>query len=163
VHNNTDFLLASTDIVATDTVTTTLMGLNPRKIITIRLGYEAGLGEMHIEKIEIVGEDLKNLRMNFEQHEDYLQRAFPSLTLAAKSACSGCLIPLFSALHRIELAGKNLNEEITVALGKDLARIKTDRALFIGECAKKIAEEQCFLSGCPPTKEEMFEFLREHL
>ena len=72
------------DIVACDAVTTTLMGLNPKKIRTIRLGYEAGLGEMHIEKIEIVGDDLKNFRMNFEQHEDYLKRAFPSLTLAGK-------------------------------------------------------------------------------
>jgi uncharacterized protein (DUF362 family) len=163
VHNNTECLLASTDIVACDTVTTTLMGLNPKKIKTIRLGYEAGLGEMHIEKIEIVGDDLKNFKMNFEQHEDYLKRAFPSLTLAAKNACSGCLIPLFSALQRIENNGEKLNEELTVVLGKDLSRIKTERALFVGECAKKIAEEKCFLSGCPPTKEEMFEFLKEHL
>jgi uncharacterized protein (DUF362 family) len=163
VHNNTDFLLASTDIVAADAVTTTLMGLNPEKIRTIRLGYEAGLGEMNIDKIEIFGEDLKNFRMNFEQHEDYLKRAFPGLTLIAKSACSGCLIPLFSALHRIELAGEKPHEEITVVLGKDLARIKTDRALFIGECAKVTAADKCFLSGCPPTKEEMFEFLKTHV
>ena len=139
------------------------MGLHPGKIRTIRLGYEAGLGEMHIDKIEILGDDLKNFRMNFEQHEDYLKRAFPGLTLAEKGACSGCLIPLFSALQRIEHNGTILREEITVSLGRNLARIKTDRALFIGECAKDSAAEKYFLSGCPPTKEEMFEFLKEHL
>jgi uncharacterized protein (DUF362 family) len=161
VHNNKDFLLASTDIVATDAVTTTLMGLNPRKIRTIVLGYEAGLGEMHLEKIAIVGDDLKNFRMNFEQHEDYLKRAFPGLTLAAGSACSGCLIPLFSALQRLEHDEKKLREKITVVLGKDGWTGSPHKTLFIGECAMKYAGAHCFLKGCPPTKEELFEFLKE--
>jgi len=140
VHNNTDFLLASMDIVACDAVTTTLMGLNPKKIRTIRLGYEAGLGEMHMENIEIVGDDLKNFRMNFEQHEDYLKRAFPGLTLAAKNACSGCLIPLFSALQRIEHGGKQLSDEMTVIVGKDGEPSSPYKTLFIGECTKNNAK-----------------------
>ena len=163
VHHNTDFLLAGTDIVATDAVTTTLMGLNPNKIRTIRLGHEAGLGEMHLDKIEIVGDDLKNFRMNFEQHEDYLKRAFPTLTLAARNACSGCLIPLFSALQRIEPAGIKRSERITIVLGKDGSAGSPYKTLFIGECVKTNANKSYFLSGCPPTKEEMFEFLKGHL
>jgi hypothetical protein len=139
------------------------MGLNSNKIRTIRLGYEASLGEMHLDKIEIVGDDLKNFRMNFEQHEDYLKRAFPTLTLAAKNACSGCLIPLFSALQRIEPAGIKRSERITIVLGKDGSTDTSHNTLFIGECVKSNLKKSCFLGGCPPTKEEMFEFLKVHL
>jgi coenzyme F420-reducing hydrogenase gamma subunit len=52
---------------------------------------------------------------------------------------------------------------MTVVLGKDGSAGATDKTLFIGECAKKMATEHCFLNGCPPTKEEVFEFLKENL
>jgi coenzyme F420-reducing hydrogenase gamma subunit len=35
--------------------------------------------------------------------------------------------------------------------------------LVIGQCTKEQAKNNCRLNGCPPTKEEMFEFLQEHL
>ncbi len=163
VHKNKNFLLASTDIVACDAVTTSLMGINPREIRTIRLGHEAGLGEMNIAKIDIQGDDLKNFKMNFEQPEDYLKRAFPHLKLCAQTACSGCLIPLFSALHRIENELTEKEEETTIVLGKNNSGRASNRTIFVGECTKVIAEDNTWLSGCPPTKEEMFEFLREQL
>jgi uncharacterized protein (DUF362 family) len=163
VHTNKNFLLASSDIVACDAVTTSLMGLSPEKIRTIQLGYQAGLGEMHLAKIELLGDDFKTLKMNFEQHEDYLKRAFPRLTLAARQACSGCLIPFFWALQQLESNQGKIGAECTIIAGKNgHSPIKTDAVLFIGECTKQIAEKKCFLGGCPPTKEEMFEFLKKH-
>ena len=163
VHTNNNFLLAGTDIVAVDAVTTALMGLNPRKIKTIQMGHAAGLGEMHVAKIDIQGDDLKNFKMNFEQPEDYLKRAFPGITLSAQSACSGCLIPLFSSLHRIEQEGGSIEDECAIFIGKDGFAKTSKRMLFIGQCTKDLAGSNCLLSGCPPTKEEMYEFLREHL
>ncbi len=163
VHTNKNFLLASPDVVACDAVTTSLMGLSPQKIRTIQLGFEAGLGEMDLAKIELIGDDFKTLKMNFEPHEDYLKRVFPHLTLAAKNACSGCLIPFFSALHRLEDRKEKLGAECTIIAGKDgHSPIKTEAALFIGECTRNVAAEKYFLRGCPPTKEEMFEFLKKH-
>lgn len=164
VHANNNFLLASSDIVACDAVTTSLMGLSPKKIRTIQLGYQAGLGEMNLANIDLIGDDFKTVKMNFEQHEDYLKRTFPHLTLTAAHACSGCLIPFFSALRRLERSGGKAGAACTVIAGKDChSPIKTDTALFIGECTKHIAADKCFLSGCPPTKDEMFEFLKKHL
>jgi uncharacterized protein (DUF362 family) len=163
VHRNNKFLLAGTDIVAVDAVTASLMGYNPQEIGTIRLGHEAGLGEMNIAKIDICGDDLKNFKMNLEQPEDYLRRAFPNLHVQAQAACSGCLIPLFSILHQVESHDPLCKKDITLVLGKDLPQIKTNKAAFIGECTKKYANESCWLKGCPPTKEEMFEFIRDQL
>ena len=163
VHTNKNFLLAGTDIVAVDAVTTSLMGLNPRKIKTIQLGHAAGLGEMNVAKIDIQGDDLKNFHMNFEQPEDYLRRSFPGITLSAQSACSGCLIPFFSALHRIEELGFNRDDAFAILIGKDSFNETAKKMLVIGQCTKEQAGKNCRLNGCPPTKEEMFEFLREHL
>jgi uncharacterized protein (DUF362 family) len=163
VHANKNFLLAGTDIVAVDAVTTSLMGLNPRTIKTIQLGHAAGLGEMNVAKIDIQGDDLKNLKMNFEQPEDYLRRAFPGITLSARSACSGCLIPLFSALRRIEEEGSGMDSELAIFIGRDGFAKTSKKMLFIGQCTKDPAGGSNGLNGCPPTKEEMFEFLREHL
>jgi len=101
--------------------------------------------------------------MNFEQPEDYLKRAFPGITLSAQSACSGCLIPLFSSLHRIEQKGGSIEDECAIFIGKDGLKKTSKRMLFIGQCTKDLAGSNCLLSGCPPTKEEMFEFLRKNL
>jgi uncharacterized protein (DUF362 family) len=163
VHTNKNFLLAGTDIVAVDSVTTSLMGLNPRKIKTILMGHAAGLGEMNVAKIDIQGDDLKNLKMNFEQPEDYLRRAFPGISLSAQSACSGCLIPFFYALHRIEKEGYNTNDACAIFIGKDSFGKTAQKMLSIGQCTKEQPGSSCLLNGCPPTKEEMFEFLKEHL
>ena len=50
------FLLAGSDIVAVDTVSSALMGLTPHKIPLLKLGSEAGLGEVDLT------EDLYNWR-----------------------------------------------------------------------------------------------------
>jgi uncharacterized protein (DUF362 family) len=163
VHGNKNFLLAGTDIVAVDAVTASLMGYNPREIGTIRLGHEAGLGEMNLAKIDILGDDLKNFKMNLEQLEDYLRRAFPNLRLQAQSACSGCLIPLFSSLHRIDEEIKPSSKALTLTLGKNKAHQTSETNLYVGECTKECADKALWLGGCPPTREEMFEFLRNQL
>jgi hypothetical protein len=118
---------------------------------------------MNIAKIDIQGDDLKNFHMNFEQPEDYLRRSFPGITLSAQSACSGCLIPFFSALHRIEELGFNGDDAFAILIGKDSFNETAKKMLVIGQCTKEQAKNNCRLNGCPPTKEEMFEFLREHL
>jgi uncharacterized protein (DUF362 family) len=159
VHRNKNFLLAGTDIVATDAVTASLMGFNPQEIPTIRLGSEAGLGEMDLTKIDITGEDTRDFAMSFEQPVEFLRRAFPLLTLRAQSACSGCLIPLFSSLRRLETRGVPCPRPVILAVGKQPGEPAEAPAYCIGQCTKPLAHGQPWLPGCPPTKEELFEFL----
>jgi hypothetical protein len=118
---------------------------------------------MNIAKIDIRGDDLKNFTMNVEQPEDYLRRVFPGITLSARSACSGCLIPFFSALRRVEQEGGCLDAECAICIGKDAIAEASQRVLCIGQCTKDYADSSCRLNCCPPSKEELFEFLREHL
>jgi uncharacterized protein (DUF362 family) len=163
VHRNKSFILAGKDIVATDTVVASLMGINPETIKTIKLGHEAGLGEMDVTKINLEGEDVKDLHMNLEQPKDYLKRVFENLTLSADTACSGCLIPLFSSLRRMDKEDILTDEKIEFVLGKELPCDAESKILFLGQCTLGCCGAKPWLKGCPPTKEEMFEFIKRQL
>ncbi len=163
VHRNKSFILAGKDIVAADTVVTSLMGINPESIRTIKLGNRAGLGEMDMSKIDIKGEEIKDLQMNLEQPRAYLTRVFKNLSLRADTACSGCLIPLFSSLRRIEKEGFFPEKKIEFVLGKERSAGADEKVLFLGSCTKDSCGEDLWLKGCPPTREEMFKFIKNQL
>ncbi|MCX8044190.1 MAG: DUF362 domain-containing protein [Desulfobacterota bacterium] len=159
IHNNKQFLLAGTDIVAVDAVTAALMGFNPQEIGTIRLGAAAGLGQMDLTAITIIGSHITELRINIEQPLDFLRKEFPGITLQAAQACSGCLIPLFAALRR--LCGQNIRpyRPLTLALGIQPSPVSG--AVCIGRCATPADQKQTmWLHACPPSQNEVFDFLR---
>lgn len=158
-HRNAGFLLAGTDIVATDAVVASLMGHDPETIGTVRLGHRAGLGEKELARIDIIGEDLQGVRMDCEQPAAYLARVFPGLHLQAGQACSGCLIPIFAALRRMEAGGMQFQEPVAIVCGRTAERVPPAGAVLIGQCAAAAAGRGPHLPGCPPTKAAVFDFL----
>ncbi|MFH0925713.1 MAG: DUF362 domain-containing protein [bacterium] len=61
-----DYILASGDCVAIDAVAAKMMGFDPiNDLKFIRLGHEKGLGCGDINKIKIIGEDIKDVNFNF--------------------------------------------------------------------------------------------------
>ncbi len=162
-HRNAQCVLAGTDIVAVDAVVASLMGYNPDQIQTIALGHREGLGEMDLSRIDILGDEIKNLHMNFEQPENYVKRVFPQIILEAEHACSGCLIPLFAALHRLEGSGLTPSGRICILCGQQELSDAPEAVLCIGQCAKQYRDRFPWLKGCPPTKEELYCFLADRL
>jgi hypothetical protein len=99
--------------------------------------------------------------MQCEAPHDYIRRAFPALRLHASGACSGCLIPLFAALRRLESLDLSACRDVVCGRGGGCKHIQN--AIIIGTCAGRHTAEGPHLAQCPPTKEEVFEFLKEHL
>jgi uncharacterized protein (DUF362 family) len=62
-------LLASTDLVAADATAARIMSHDVADVKQLGMGYEMGLGEMREESIEIVGERLDNLRVDWKPAE----------------------------------------------------------------------------------------------
>ncbi|UCF19106.1 MAG: DUF362 domain-containing protein [Gemmatimonadota bacterium] len=58
-------VLASTDIVAADATAARIMSHDVDSITQLRLGYEMGLGEMRGDRIELLGERLEDLRVQW--------------------------------------------------------------------------------------------------
>lgn len=61
----TELLLASTDLVALDAVAARLMGFDPLSIPFVRLSHERGLGCADLDRIELVGEDIRGVDLGY--------------------------------------------------------------------------------------------------
>ena len=62
-------IIASTDIMAADATAARIMSHNTDKIKHLSMGSDMGLGEIHEESIEILGEKLDNLRVSWKPAE----------------------------------------------------------------------------------------------
>jgi uncharacterized protein (DUF362 family) len=150
------FVLAGCDPVAVDAVTTSLMGLKPRRIKTISFGHEAGLGEMDFTRMRIEGDDLKAFQMSLELPQEELKNRFSLLSLVgAEDACCGCIFALFSCLAQLESHGKKMKAPLTVALGETAEVTKGMPCLSLGDCTGKMKGSTLHIGGCPPSREEI--------
>ena len=61
----TNTLIVGRDALAVETVGATLAGLNPNKMPVIQEAIERGLGEGHLEKIEILGTPIDSIKKKF--------------------------------------------------------------------------------------------------
>lgn len=158
------FIVAGSDIVATDSVCTTLMGLHPHEVKMLALGSQAGLGEMNLGNIAISGEDTKGLKTHYELPSAWLKRRFPHLTIIGHdTACSGCTIPLFSSLTELADQGKTFRRPFAVILGTAVPGDDLKNFLVIGDCSPRQTDKGHQVRGCPPDRQEMLRELSHRL
>ncbi len=156
-------IVVSADVVAADAVASSLMGIDPGGVRTVRLGAEAGLGEMELTRLDIRGDTLEQLKVKMALPRDEFKRRFPMLELTAEKACSGCLFPLFAALSAMEAKGQHLKKALGIVVGEE-AHLKAGKSyLFIGDCTEKWLDKGACVSGCPPSSEEIAEALRKEI
>jgi len=60
-----DYILASSDSVAIDSVAASMMGFDPMTIPYLRMCHERGLGVAHPDEIEVEGEDIEGINFGF--------------------------------------------------------------------------------------------------
>jgi uncharacterized protein (DUF362 family) len=60
-----DLIVAGRDMVAVDTVATSVMGIDPSKVQYLRLAQGKGVGVSNLEKIEILGEEIEEVKKDF--------------------------------------------------------------------------------------------------
>lgn len=163
-HHRFGFILAGRDIVATDSVSTALMGLNPHEVEILTLGSQAGLGEINLAKIEIAGEDIKGLKMHYELPSAWLKKQFPLLTIIGHdTACSGCSIPLFASLTQLAGQGKTFTRPLTIMLGTVTSSDDSKNLLIIGDCSSHKHENGHQVRVCPPRKHDILKALSDYL
>jgi len=162
VRKDFPLLIAGKDIVATDAVTSSIMGFNPEDVEMIKFGFEEGLGEINLDKIKVEGDDLKGIKMNFFLPSEKIKEKFPLLKLEVENACCGCLIPILSCLSEFEESKEKLKIKLRIVAGEKEEKIlKTPfpNTVFIGNCTKKVAKN-FFVEGCPPDEKEIKKTLK---
>jgi uncharacterized protein (DUF362 family) len=60
-------LVAGTNAVSVDAVCASIMGFDPHEIRYLARAYEMGLGEIDVERIDVVGEDWRRFTVPFER------------------------------------------------------------------------------------------------
>lgn len=66
-----NLIVAGRDMVAVDSVATAIMGINPNKVRYLQLAEKRGLGVSNINKIEILGESIEDVKRKFKQTYTY--------------------------------------------------------------------------------------------
>ncbi len=145
-----ELILASTDTVALDAVCCHLMGIEPDEVMTLRFAQRTGLGETDINKIAVVGENLKEHKRRFERPFEAIAREYPDMTILNKGACSGCNMNFLSALRKVNSDELMFHE---IVMGHD--KPQTINALTIGVCTSSFRQEYPYLPGCPPSIEDI--------
>ncbi|AOT72912.1 DUF362 domain-containing protein [Geosporobacter ferrireducens] len=167
-----NLIIAGTDTVATDAVSAYIMGFDPIEIPAIRCTANEGLGEMDLEKIEVVGEPADAVRRHFGRPNDNPIGMYKGFTVYAQQTCPGCYANVRGALDSFKNTGINMTEfiskkgEVVVAAGGlpdfDPEFAKDKNLFVVGDCweyfptsdnirqAINVAKSVTYYPGCAP-------------
>ncbi len=167
-----NLIIAGTDTVAVDAVTAFIMGFEPVEIPAIRCAATEDLGEMDLQKIEVVGEPLDSVRKHFLRPNDNPVGMYKGLTVYAQQTCPGCYVNVRGALDSFKNSGivmadflKARGEVVVVSGGVpdfDPQFVEGKNLFVCGDCweyfptadnvrqAAKIAKTVTYYPGCAP-------------
>ncbi|MBR3053323.1 MAG: DUF362 domain-containing protein [Firmicutes bacterium] len=155
-----DLIVGSKDLVACEAVTSKIMGYEPEDVMITRAAYKRGLGEMDLEKIEVIGKQIDEVASRFKRSSEVEIEGIPESfnLIFSKDACTGCHNTVISSL--MDMKAQDLFsylEGMNVCVGPVTKEMlpegaNADNTVCIGVCCKKLADECGFrwVVGCPP-------------
>lgn len=148
-------LIAAVDPVFCDAYVCRMLHYETEEVPYVRMAEELGVGSADLSRLEIraLNEPEQETVVPGERKIVELQDAVEEVESC--SACYGYLIP---ALDRLKQEGLLEQLDTRIAIGQGYQQ-KTGH-LGIGRCTS------CFehsLKGCPPTEEQMYEFLKDYI
>ncbi|MEW5721719.1 MAG: DUF362 domain-containing protein [Thermodesulfobacteriota bacterium] len=166
-----NMLIAGAQTVAVDAVTAYIMGFETVEIPAVRIAATDGLGERDIDKIEVVGTPVVEVRTFFKRPMNDPIGLIPGVNVVVQQTCPGCFANIRGSLdnfHRLVDAKDFVDRvgEVYIVAGGvpdfDPNWVK-DRHLFIpGDCwklfpskdkveeAKRLAKSVTEYPGCAP-------------
>lgn len=152
-------LLGSRDLVATDVVACAVMGIEADEVRMLKTLADAGLADIELDNIQVIGEQVDAVRRRFQRPHEVLRDRFPNLTIRSQGACSGCTMSLCQALQKLESSGRNL-PATTVVMG---AAAPAADAIFVGKCTSQFWKGHPHVSGCPPQTQRIKKLLAKRI
>ncbi len=167
-------LLAGDDPVATDAVGAAVMGFDHpiREIGPIGIAYSQGLGEANLEKIEVLGEPISNVRKRLKRAScEIIEGIFPNIIVLEGGTCRAC--KAWAKFTLYALRGEGILEKVPEKAGKLVFIMGLDPAvpddpeslldlglpIVWGDCALfstkhrvfwQLREKALYVPGCPP-------------
>ena len=110
-----NLFIAGTDTVAVDAVTAYIMGYEPIEVAAVRIAGTEGLGENDINKIEVVGTPMAEVRTFFKRTMLDPTGLIPGVRVIVQQTCPGCFVNMRGALDSFNVSGidmKDYNEKV---------------------------------------------------
>lgn len=167
-----NLILAAQDTVAGDAVTSYIMGFEPMEIPAIRCAGTEGLGELDLNKIDVVGETADSVRKHFKRPNGDPIGMYNGLTCVMQQTCPGCYVNVRGALDSFANSGivmadflKGAGEVVVLAGGVpdfDPSFAEGKNLFVCGDCweifptadnvreAAKLAKTVTYYPGCAP-------------
>jgi hypothetical protein len=131
-------IIAGTDIVAVDAVTSAIIGFEPCEIDTTRIAGECGLGTNDLNSIEVVGQRIEDVKRPFARPDvDLYDGMFPGLRIIAGDHCRSCQYYVRRGVDRLVEAGiLDGDSPVTIILGKEPPVPDTlpGKVVMLGDC-----------------------------
>lgn len=153
---NAKLLIASFDPLAAEVAAINAMGFDHEAMAYIQMAYEAGFGEKHLSKIDMVGDDLDSVKRMFKSSY-YDGKTFHDgkIRVYDTRACSACRSVLNGYVREAAGALKEKDIGLTFLAG-DLSgngNQMDGATIGIGKCLYEHKQEcTCYVPGCPPKK-----------
>ena len=168
-----NLIIAGTDTVAVDAVTSACMGFEPAEVPSTRIAYHDGLGEMRLDHIDVAGVPIASVKKHFLRANGNPVGVWPGLDVLTQQTCPGCFINIRGAIDNFgmhsgfDLAEYNakLKDIVFIAGGQpDLdPEYCRDKVVFlVGDCweyfpsaprireALALARKVIVRAGCTP-------------
>lgn len=107
-----NLFIAGTDTVAVDAVTSYVMGFETIEIPAVRVAATEGLGERDIEKIEVVGTPIAEVRTFFKRPMIDPIGLIPGIHVVVQQTCPGCFANVRGGLDGFNVSGIDMAEFI---------------------------------------------------
>jgi len=145
-----NLVVASSDVVAADSVTATIMGFDPFDIDHIRIANMQGVGESNLEKINVLGSKIEEVKKNFKKPCNKITGVFKNVTVIEGGVCRACRSRTRWSLEQLDKLGKLDGEKLTVILGVDPYLPDPDEVEVARSFLRLTSDKCLFVRGCPP-------------
>jgi len=157
-------LIGGRNRLTVDSISSYLIGIEPKKIPHLVLSYEKGLGEIDLNKIHVVGTPLGVARTSFKSSviTDLSSIIPDNMEVHCENACYSCISNFGYFLIQNKDCLQDL-DPITVIIGRydsDILSREKRYVLYYGNCAGSNMYGGSFVPGCVPrSRRQVFEAL----
>jgi len=152
------YVFASTEPASVDAVAATCMGFDPHDIEHIRYASEEGLGEIDLDRIELVGVSREELLKLGEENKQKvavwpdpgeLAKTMDGVEVLMGDPCRSCVRTVAVALQEVKDEGITGGPEIAILIGPNAKPVSGKKNLIVGRCLEHLSDSGFFVKFCP--------------
>jgi hypothetical protein len=158
-----DFAVASFNPLGADIFGCLMMGLEPEKIVHLRLVAERLHLALDPAAYTLCGEQSRNYRQHitvYAKPPSNISLEYPHIKVYDCESCSACLstVMLFLKRFKDDMTG-HLHDDgfFYVGIGRGLDETIKQGTVLIGNCTRKVKHRGRFIPGCPPVPSRIYE------